>query len=100
MVIAKHVSAAEMARRFAEAVKDEPAARQLWFRQLGPLSEFWLVTDPIDLETESRIRKAGRLLSRYFPNALIDFQVINPDLSRSEDQDPRIPSNAHHCVIH
>jgi len=25
-----------------------------------------------------RIRKAGRLLYRYFPDALIDFQVINP----------------------
>ena len=44
-VIAKYVGAAAMARRFAEAVKEEPAVRQLWFRQLGPLSEFWLVTE-------------------------------------------------------
>jgi hypothetical protein len=100
MVAANQVNVIEMARRFAEAVKDEPAARALWFRQLGSIAELWLVTDPVDLETETRIRKAGRLLFTYFPDALIDFQLINPALSASADQDPRIPADAHARIIH
>ncbi len=88
MVIANSIYAADLVRHFAELVREEPAARILYYRQSGEISEFWLITEPIDVETERRVRTIRRALFERFPETLFEFQLINPRLS--EDLDPRV----------
>lgn len=67
-----------MARRFADAVRDMPAARELCYRLLRGVAEFWLITDRIDLDEEASFYAASQILYDQFPETPIDFHVINP----------------------
>jgi hypothetical protein len=100
MVVSNVSNAADMARWLSHQVKEEPSVRELWFRQFGTISELWLVTVPTDLQTEQRLRRAGRLLHGKFPGALIDYQVLNRDLVSEAGLETLIPKDAECRRIH
>jgi hypothetical protein len=100
MTVLDQANAAGMAETFAEAVRGEPAARTLYFRQWGLVSEFWLVTDPIDLETERRLRQVSNLLYQKFQDALIDFQILNPEILGATEPEAFIPTGASQQMLH
>lgn len=100
MTVASQTSAYELAPRFAEFVRDEPSARVLYFRQWGLVSEFWLVTDPIDNATARRLRHASRLLRHAFPEALIDFRLLNPRKLGDTDPVSLIPAGTGRRTLH
>ena len=43
------IGVADMAKRFSDVVRDDPAAKQVCFRQFGSVSEIWLIIDAPDL---------------------------------------------------
>lgn len=74
--------------------------RELWYRAWGPVSEFWVVTDPIDLPAERHIRLMGLELFDAFPEAQIKFHVLNPRLMGDDDPRELVPGGAEHYPIH
>jgi hypothetical protein len=99
MAVTHFINASDMARLLVDAVQDEPAAKELWFRQIGLHSNFWLVIDTPDLEVERRLIRAGRVLYQTFPNAHIDVQVINRAYLRPPGISSQIPADADHRAI-
>lgn len=99
MAVTHFINASDMARLLVDAVQDEPAAKELWFRQIGLHSDFWLVIDTPDLEIERRLIHAGRVLYQTFPDALIDVQVINRTHLRPPGISSQIPADADHHPI-
>ncbi len=99
MATTHSTTVADMAKLFSDRVRDQPAAKQLWFRQFGPVAEIWLIADAEDLEVERNLRAVGLELYSAFPNQLIDFQLINLALSAS-DARSRIPHDADSIVLH
>jgi hypothetical protein len=99
MAVTHFINASDMARLLVDAVQDEPAAKELWFRQIGLHSNFWLVIDTPDLEVERQLRRAGRLLYRTFRGALIDVQVINRAYLGPSGISSLVPADAHHRPI-
>jgi hypothetical protein len=83
-----------MVHDVAELVRAEPAARSLYYRQTGAVLEFWLLTDPIEIETERRVRNIRRAIFEMFPDMLFEFQLINPRLSEDLDPQVLIPEDA------
>ncbi len=93
------IGVADMAKRFSDVVRDDPAAKQVCFRQFGSVSEIWLIIDAPDLDIERNLLSAGLNLFEAFPDQLIDFQLVNLALSAAEINS-RIPQDADAIVLH
>ncbi len=78
MAVADRAKLAEIGRTYAEAIRAEPAARQLWIDRHRDYFELWLVTDPIEADVEHRLYEAELVLHDRFPEAYIRFHVLNP----------------------
>ena len=61
-------------------LRDEPQARQLFVREGYDSIEFWLLTDPIDIEAEDRFYAAAADLIRENPRSSIQFHLASPRL--------------------
>jgi hypothetical protein len=85
---------AGMVRQLAELVRNEPAVRSHYYLQIGDVDEFWLLTEPMDIETERRVRRIRRTIFDSFPDTLFEFHLINPRLSKDLDPSLRIPEDA------
>jgi hypothetical protein len=94
MAIVNSIHAADIVRRVAELVREEPSVRSLYYRQSGEVAEFWLLSEPIDRETERQVRQIRRTLFDKFPDALFEFHLINPRLSEGLDPPVLIPEDA------
>jgi hypothetical protein len=99
MATTHSISAADVAKQFSDVIRGEPAAKQVCFRQLGPVSEIWLIVDAPDLEIERRLLSAGLKLYETFPDQLIDFQLVNLAVSAAEINS-RVPQDSDSIVLH
>jgi hypothetical protein len=99
MAVTHFINASDMAQLLVDAVRHEPAAKELWFRQLGLYSNFWLVIDTDDLDVERALRRADRVLYQTFPGALIDVMVINRAYLRPPRMSSQIPADAEYLPI-
>jgi hypothetical protein len=81
MSAAKGEHARDVARAFAEIIRDDPVARELWVtvdtEEAG--IHLWLITDAIDMDTERHLfgLPMDRLLAR-FPREIVWLQTLNP----------------------
>ena len=89
----------DMARRFASEVRGDPDARELRFRYHRDVSQLWLVTDPVDLQAEKRFYELSHVLYVTFPQALIDFHVVNAASFEPFDVDDIVPNDAEHLQL-
>ena len=94
MAVADRVSQAELGKTFAEAIREEPAAKQLWVRSHRDYFELWLLTEPIDSVTERRLYAAGLLLHDRFPQADVRLRILNPRLFADFEPSELIPEGA------
>jgi hypothetical protein len=78
MAVTDRATLAEIGKTYAEAVRAEPAARQLWVDSHRDYFELWLVTEPIDTDVEDRLYEAELVLHDRFPEAYIRFHILNP----------------------
>jgi len=100
MIVSNIVHAPEIVQRFAEIAKSEPAIRHLYYRQSGPFPEFWVVTEPIDVEVEKRVRQIRHSLYELFPDARFELHLINPRLSESFELGVFVPEDAILVLMH
>ena len=73
--------ALDVARAFAEIVRDEPVARELWVTvdTEEPGIHLWLITDPIDMDAIRNLY--GTPVDRLyecFPEGDFQLHVLNP----------------------
>lgn len=80
MAISQEITAHDVGRRLADEVRQDPAAQGVWTRAVRDYIELWLLTDPIDAETERRFYALDAPLQRFFPNTYINFHLVNPRL--------------------
>lgn len=96
MAISHPVNAHDVGRRFADEVRQDPVAQGVWTRAVRDYIEVWLLTDPIDADTERRLYALDGPLQRWFPNTFINFHLVNPRLfdENTEILGDVIPSTA------
>jgi hypothetical protein len=91
---ARQARAVEVGRAFAEIVRDEPFVRELWVTAdtEEPGIYLWLVTDPIDMDTERALcdEPLDRLEER-FPR---EYVLVLPRHSGNTIGEPRTPPRA------
>jgi len=67
-----------MGQRFADQVRGRDDAHRLWLSNHRDEVEVWLLTKPIDMESERVFYSAAMMLYEWFPNAHITFHLLNP----------------------
>ena len=77
MAISQQVNAHNVGRRFADEVRQDPAAQGVWTRAVRDYIELWLLTEPIDAETERRFYAVGASIHHWFPGAYVHFHLVN-----------------------
>jgi|ThiBio_1000_plan_1041568.scaffolds.fasta_scaffold46824_1 hypothetical protein len=94
MISTRVATVEEIARYLLEIAEDKSVFRRMWTHQTGEVAEIWIMTEPIDVETEKRIHGLGRELYKKFPNTLFDVRLLNLRLSDSPDLSFLVPRNA------
>jgi hypothetical protein len=96
MAISQQVTAQDVGLRLADEARQDPVAQGVWARAVRDYIELWLLTEPIDAETERHFYGLSASLDRWFPETYIQFYLVNPRLF-SEDTElvgDVIPSTA------
>lgn len=62
----------------ASMLANEPQAVRLWADRYRGAIEFWLLTEPIPADTERHLYGVATELHEQFPEALIEFHLVNP----------------------
>ncbi len=68
----------EMERTLAQVVSREPAVSELWASADHEGLHFWLVTTPLDAETERGLYELADALDERFPSVAFHLHVLNP----------------------
>jgi hypothetical protein len=101
MAVVNQLTAEYVGRTFAEMVRGEQAVQRLWARhQHRDYFEFWLLTTPIEAETERRIYDAGGALRKQFSEANIRLRILNPRFFDQEDLSEQVPAGAEEIPLH
>jgi hypothetical protein len=95
MAVPKLVTAQDIGRACADAVRDEPAAQRLWVSTHQGEFRVWLLVEPMmDEETELRLYGADLAMYARFPEADVFLLVINPSDYEPFDLRSVIPADA------
>jgi hypothetical protein len=78
MVTETRATIQQMGQRFAEQVREREDADRLWVSRHRDEVEVWLLTKPIEMETERAFYSAAMMLYEWFPKAHIAFHLLNP----------------------
>jgi len=72
--------ALDIGRAFAEVVRDEPVARELWVTldTEEPGVHLWLIVEPIDMRAEYDLYGLPDALTTRFPEDVVWLHVLNP----------------------
>ena len=91
MAIRAGATPQQIARRFAELVREEPAARKLWLEVRDHDIQLWLLATDTDRETENRLYEASFVLAEAFPDAPIHFHLLVPRFYVNGDPQAALP---------
>lgn len=94
MAIANRATATEIGKAYAEAIRGEAAAKQLWARSHRDYVELWLVTEPIEVGVDRPLYAAEDVLYDRFPEAYIHLHILNPRLFDDFDAAELVPAGA------
>ena len=94
MAIADQATLADVAKTYADAIREEGSARQLWASSHSDYFELWLVTEPIDADVERQLYTAELILYERFPEASLSVHVLNPRYFGDSDPAEMIPRDA------
>jgi hypothetical protein len=95
MVTKTVVDALTVARRFADAIKDEPAAQHLWVVENQRNIELWLLTTPLSFDGEEPFFRILVDLRAEFQDGGIYVRLLNPSAFEEEvDLTRHVPPGA------
>src|SRR5215216_6646990 len=93
MAVATRVTAGELGRSFATAVRDEAPVSGLWASTEHGDVHLWLLVEAIDADTEDRLYELADLLYNRFPEADFQLHILNPGRYTGDARDA-LPSGA------
>jgi len=94
MAIADRATLADIAETYANAIREEAAAKRLWASSHRDYFELWLVTEPIDADTQRQLYTAELVLYDRFPDVFLSVHVLNPRHFGDSDPAEMIPPDA------
>jgi hypothetical protein len=97
--IRKTVTPQKVGQQLARAVAHESAVRRIWATAHRDTIELWLLTDPVDADTERRLYAAGTRLYDVFPEGNIRLHIVNPRMFDPLDLDSVIPKGTEEIVV-
>jgi hypothetical protein len=100
MVSTRAATAEEIAQYLLEIAEDRSVICRLWTRDADGVAELWLLTEPIDVETETRLRSVRQQIQENFPATRFTIRLLNPRLSDSPDLEFLVPRDARRFTIH
>lgn len=102
MAVAFNTDAHQISRAFAETIRDDPDARELYVQVDQGRIDVWLLISTLEFDDEDRFYEAGAELYRRFPGAPITFHVVNPGLFNPKTQlvGDVIPASADQVSLH
>ncbi len=83
----------EMGPVLAKVAGWEPVVSALWVSADHEGLHFWVLTDPIDAETERRLYELADALDEHFPGVVFQLHVLNPRHFRGTVRDV-VPAGA------
>ena len=78
MVVHQHIDAHTIARHIVDQVRDEPDVQEIWLNESPELVDLWLITGPINDETELRLYDKTGATYRDLPAGRFRLHVIHP----------------------
>ncbi|HZS02644.1 MAG TPA: hypothetical protein VFE37_28275 [Chloroflexota bacterium] len=95
MAITPDVRADAIARRLSEELaRAEGAVLGLWLTMPRGVLTFWVLTRPIDLETQQRLYERTAVIYECFPNAEFVVHILNPEWYEGGDAAGALPPDA------
>ncbi len=99
MAIEREATTASLSRLLAEALRAEPAARQLWAVDRPGYTQYWLLTEPISLAAVEAIFGATLPVRDRCPNQLFELHILNPDFFENGDALVGLPQSANEIPL-
>jgi hypothetical protein len=86
----------ELGRQLAELLRDHArdTVRGLWMAVHPGEITFWILTTPIDTDTQERLYEQAAALYEQFPDAAVDFHILNPHWYEGGDVLSQLPPDA------
>jgi hypothetical protein len=86
--------------RLAELLHEQASdvVRGLWMAVHPGEITFWILTTPIDTDTQERLYEQAAALYDQFPDALLDFHILNPQWYEGGDALSQLPPDARPIV--
>lgn len=99
MVIVTPAGARELGATFAQAIQNEPLARELWMTTRPDGVHLWLLIDQADDEDERRLFGLLDILDERFPDADFQLHILN-SASFTIDLHDVLPRDAEKITAH
>lgn len=94
MALQKITYASSIGETLATLLQGEPEALRLWTNMNRDAIEFWLLTEPILVDTERHLYGIAVELHGRFPQSFIDFHLVNPRHFQDFDVTEIVPTYA------
>jgi len=95
VAVEKEARLDEIARSFSALMAGATeVVKGLWVTTHRGAIRFWILTSPIDAETETRLYERTARLYDQFPDLLFDVHILNPDWFAGGDALSALPRDA------
>ncbi len=78
MVIVTDITAQQVGRTLADAVRSARSVSELWVSTRRDGVHVWLIVEPIALADERRLHELADVLYEQFPGGDLELHVVNP----------------------
>lgn len=83
-----------MAQEFAQRVRDDPVARNLWYLTENETVDLWLLTQHVSAAAERALHGVALEVNDHFPDLLVNLHVVNPASFAEASAEEAVPSFA------
>lgn len=94
MAVQKVANSSSIGHALTTMLAGESQVKRLWADTYRDCIEFWVLTEPIPLDTERRLYGIPATLYEQFPESSIQFHLINPRYFDDLDVTDIVPASA------
>ena len=94
MAFPKVANLSNIGETLVTLLQGKPEALRLWADTNRDEIEFWLLTEPIPIDTERDLYGVATELHDHFPESFIEFHLVNPRHFQDFDVTEIVPTSA------
>jgi hypothetical protein len=100
MAVRSEVRPGEVGRSLgAELARAEGLVEGLWMTTRPGVLTFWVLTQPIDAETQRCLYERTAVLYDQFPDIAFEVHILNPEWYEGGDAAAELPQDAHRIAL-